>query len=686
LGLDPGRRFPRPAFKYRPSWPISRAEGPALLRTDTTLPTPISRINEPASREALTTLLDASPLAIAVLDLEGNVCSWNAAAEAMFGWAAADIIGRPYPLFQPGSGDDFRALRDRALAEGSVRIPECRRPRKDGSLLDARASAGLVRDARGSVTGLLAIAEDVTDRKSVEAERDHWFHESQQLLAVCGPDGTIQRVNDAWRRLLRYAPDDLIGRRLIELVHPGDRPGTQLHLQNLEYDRATSFENRCASADGGYRWFLWRSTSGEGDGFYAYGTDITDRKAFEQELWDAHAETERLLASISSILIRVDRQGLITRWNSAAQETFGLDSLAAIGRPFTECAGWADQKRAETIVAPRQEPYRVEDLRFAGLDGRDHFVTLTVTPLQRGSGGDGFLVLGADVTEHKILEDQLRQAQKLEAIGQLAAGIAHEINTPTQYVGDNARFLQDAFRDLGGLLDCVVRLRAAVAQQQPIDPSLLDELGREADRADIGFLRTEIPLAIAQSLEGVQRVSRIVGAMKEFSHPSEAKVAVDLNRAIETTMIVAQNELKYVADTRTNLDPKMPFVPCLPGEVNQVILNLLINAAHAIADVVRDEPGTKGLITVSTHRVDDWAEIRIADTGTGIAEKAQRRVFDPFFTTKEVGRGTGQGLALAHAVIVKKHRGHIWFETTVGRGTTFFVRLPLVAETEPPAC
>ena len=611
------------------------------------------------------------------------VRGWNDAASATFGWSAAEIVGRPCPLFPPGPGGEFTTLRDRASADGSARIPECRRPRKDGALVDVRVSAGLLRDTCGAITGLLAVVEDVTDRKSVEAERDHWFHESQQLLAVCGPDGTIRRVNDAWRRLLHYAPADLVGRRLIELVHPGDRPGTRLHLQHIESDRATTFENRCAAADGDHRWFLWRSTSAEGGGFYAYGTDITDRKAFEQELWDAHAETERLLASISSILIRVDRQGRITRWNSAAHTTFGLDSLAAVGRAFTQCARWAEPTRVEALVAPGSDPCRVEDLRFAGLDGRDHFVTLTVTPLHRGDGGDGFLVLGSDVTEHKILEDQLRQAQKLEAIGQLAAGIAHEINTPTQYVGDNARFLQDAFRDLGGLLDCVVRLRGAVAQGQSVGAGVLEELGREADRADIGFLRTEIPLAIAQALEGVQRVSRIVRAMKEFSHPSEAKVAVDLNRAIETTMIVAQNELKYVADTRTGLDPQLPLVPCLPGEVNQVVLNLLINAAHAIADVVRAQPGTKGLITVSTHRVEDWAEIRIADTGTGIPESAQRRVFDPFFTTKEVGRGTGQGLALAHAVIVKKHRGHIWFETAPGRGTTFFVRLPLVADPGP---
>ena len=620
-----------------------------------------------------------------MLDLEGIVRSWNGAAEAMFGWTAGDMVGQPYPLLQPAQVKNFPALCDQALAEGFVRIAECRRVRKDGSFLDVRASAGVVRDALGQVTGLLAIAEDVTDRKSVEAERDHWFHESQQLLTVCETDGTIRRVNDTWRRLLRHSPEDLVGRQLIDLVHPGDRASTSLHLQNLGLDGTTSFESRCVSADGEYRWFLWRSTAIEDEGFYAFGTDITDRKAFEQELWDAHAETERLLASISSILIRIDQQGRITRWNSAAQDTFGIDSLAAVGRRFTECARWSDQGRAEEVISPRDEPYRAEDLRFTGLDGRDHFVTLTVTPLLRGNGSDGFLVLGADVTEHKILEGQLRQAQKLEAIGQLASGIAHEINTPTQYVGDNARFLQDAFRDLGGVLDCVARLRTAVAEGQTIGPQALAELAREADRADIAFLRTEIPLAISQSLEGVDRVSRIVRAMKEFSHPSEAKVAVDLNRAIETTMIVAQNELKYVAETRTNLDPQLPRVPCLPGEVNQVVLNLLINAAHAIADVVRDRPDAKGLITVSTHRIDDWAEIRIEDTGTGVPEKAQGRIFDPFFTTKEVGRGTGQGLALAHAVIVKKHRGHIWFETTIGRGTTFFVRLPLVAEAEQPA-
>ena len=236
------------------------------------------------------------------------------------------------------------------------------------------------------------------------------------------------------------------------------------------------------------------------------------------------------------------------------------------------------------------------------------------------------------------------------------------------------------------MLDCVARLRTAVAEGQTIDPQALAELAREADRADIAFLRTEIPLAISQSLEGVERVSRIVRAMKEFSHPSEAKVAVDLNRAIETTMIVAQNELKYVAETRTNLDPQLPLraVPAWrseSGRAQSARSTPRTPSPTSCGDAGREGPD-HGL---DPPRSTTGPRSASPTPGRGIPETAQRRIFDPFFTTKEVGRGTGQGLALAHAVIVKKHRGHIWFETAIGRGTTFFVRLPLVVEPEQPA-
>ena len=272
------------------------------------------------------------------------------------------------------------------------------------------------------------------------------------------------------------------------------------------------------------------------------------------------------------------------------------------------------------------------------------------------------------------------RSEQMQTIGQLAAGIAHEINTPTQYVGDNLRFLQDALQSSMGLLASISRLRGYARETAECGTLLeeIHELAEEAERSDHDYLMEEAPRAIAQALDGVQRVAIIVRAMKDFSHPHhENKVPFDLNRAIETTLIVAHNELKYVADVVTDLDTTLPLVPCLPGEINQVILNLLINAAHAIGDANRGASGKRGTITVSTRRIDDVAEMRITDTGTGIPEGARDRIFEPFFTTKDVGRGTGQGLAIAHTVVVKKHGGQIRFETQTGQGTTFIVLLPL---------
>ena len=199
----------------------------------------------------------------------------------------------------------------------------------------------------------------------------------------------------------------------------------------------------------------------------------------------------------------------------------------------------------------------------------------------------------------------------------------------------------------------------------------------KATRVD--YLRDEIPKSIEDSLDGAGRVAEIVRAIKEFSHPGPVeKTPLDINHAIESTVLVSRNEWKYVADLKTELDANLPPVMCVPGEFNQVILNLIVNAAHAIADVVADQPGAKGTITVSTHGDGDWAEIRVRDTGTGIADQVQSSIFNPFFTTKGIGKGTGQGLAMAHSVIVK-HGGTISFDTAMGQGTTFEIRLPVAS-------
>jgi PAS domain S-box-containing protein len=282
--------------------------------------------------------------------------------------------------------------------------------------------------------------------------------------------------------------------------------------------------------------------------------------------------------------------------------------------------------------------------------------------------------------EQQKMEVQLRQAQKLEAIGQLAAGIAHEINTPTQYVGDNTRFFKDSFENIRNVLKSHEEVLRA-ARNNSLSPETLEQAEKILRDSDLEYLFEQVPAAINETLEGVERVTKIVRAMKEFSHPGgKEKSPADLNKAIESTVTVARNEWKYVAEVTLELDPNLPLVPCFLGEFNQVILNLVINASHAIADVVKQSPGTSGNITVATRRDGDCVEVRVADTGTGIPENVRARIFEPFFTTKPVGKGTGQGLSIVYTNIVKKHGGTVTFESQTGKGTTFILRLPLTPQ------
>ncbi|MDD9941858.1 MAG: ATP-binding protein [Myxococcales bacterium] len=273
------------------------------------------------------------------------------------------------------------------------------------------------------------------------------------------------------------------------------------------------------------------------------------------------------------------------------------------------------------------------------------------------------------------LQMEVGHAEKLESIGQLAAGIAHEINTPIQFVGDNVAFLQRAFT----MLTPVLQAAKAVSQSAPeLSEDLAATLKRSLRKAKIDYLHEEVPRAIDQTLDGVARVAKIVRAMKEVSHPSsQERQDVDLNRSIENTLTVARNEWKYVATVETQLAEDMPMVPCYPDEINQVILNIVVNAAHAVSDVVGGETGTMGKITIVTAHDEDHATLRIQDTGTGIPAEIVQRIFDPFFTTKEVGKGTGQGLALSYHVVVRRHGGSIDVETLPGQGSTFIVKLPL---------
>ncbi len=272
---------------------------------------------------------------------------------------------------------------------------------------------------------------------------------------------------------------------------------------------------------------------------------------------------------------------------------------------------------------------------------------------------------------------QLLQAQRLESMGQLAAGIAHEVNSPMQFIGNNADFLSQALEELAALRRQYHQVYQQARAGQPVAPGLLEELAAALEAADVDYLVTETTKALGKVQEGVTRVVEIVEGMRELAHPGgREKVVVDLNHLVQSATAVCRNEWKYVADLGLDLDSSLPPVPCFPGEISQCVVNLVVNAAHTIADVVKGTEG-KGKISLSSRVAGTWAELRVADTGAGIPPEVQPRIFEFLFTTKEFGKGTGQGLSLVQRVVRDHHGGEVSFETEMGKGTTFVLRLPL---------
>lgn len=328
-------------------------------------------------------------------------------------------------------------------------------------------------------------------------------------------------------------------------------------------------------------------------------------------------------------------------------------------------------------------------------DGTTFSLGTFFSPLRPAEGLTHYLAIGADITSRlaqeraqRLLQDQLfnemrerermgielRLAQKLESVGRLAAGIAHEINTPIQYIGDSVSFLQAAQSDLSTLRATYLAVLQEMAQDDT-SGALLARVRCAEEAVDLTFLDREIPKAFERTLEGVERVAAIVRAMKEFAHPDSVEHSpADLNHAIQTTLIVAHNEYKYSAQIESRFG-ELPHVMCNVGELNQVFLNLIVNAAHAIAESGKDVQS--GRITITSDTVGQDVEIAIADNGCGIPEANLEKIFDPFFTTKPVGRGTGQGLAITRAIVTEKHGGRLEVHSEVGAGTRFVVRLPI---------
>jgi signal transduction histidine kinase len=383
------------------------------------------------------------------------------------------------------------------------------------------------------------------------------------------------------------------------------------------------------------------------------------------ELLNANSELRAIFQALPDLFFRLDAKGTILGYKAGSSNDLYLSPEKLLGKRMQDFPMDNVAAAFNEAICQVSSTKTMQSLEYVlNLHGAKQYYEARLIPFL----GDDIIVLVRNITERKVMQNQLSQAQKMESIGQLAAGMAHEINTPTQFLGDNTRFLQEAFKDIQGLL----ALHSKCKSREASAPA-----GGNNDNVDVDYYLEEIPLAIKQSLDGIDRIANIIRSIKDFAHPDAGeKRAVDLNKAIESTITVAHSEWNYVAEVKTGFDSKLPLVFCFPGDINQVVLNLIVNAAHAIAEANGHNSEKKGLIQVATRWDDPWVDIRVSDSGTGIPESIRSRIFDPFFTTKEVGRGTGQGLAIAHTVVVEKHGGAISFETETGKGTTFIVRFP----------
>jgi PAS domain S-box-containing protein len=377
-------------------------------------------------------------------------------------------------------------------------------------------------------------------------------------------------------------------------------------------------------------------------------------------------------------LLVFGREGAVEAMNDAAESLLGYGEGELIGRPLAEVFDATEDLRAIQQAGGEGGDVLRSEKTCLAKGGSRIPVLLSATALPskaQGETGAGVVCVAVDISDRKKLELELRQAQKLESVGRLAAGVAHEINTPVQFVGDNVHFLRDAMVEFAGLIP-KYRAVASALRESGAGGELLDELGAAEEAADLDYMLENVPRAIDRSIEGLSRVADIVRSMKAFAHPDTKEMtAVDLNKAIASTLTIARNEYKTVADVATDFGD-IPQVRCHVGEVNQAILNIVVNAAHAIGDVVKDTV-QRGSIAVKTRTEGEFVLVSISDTGAGIPEAVQTRIFEPFFTTKEVGKGTGQGLAIARSVVRDKHGGDLTFETEPGKGTTFFIRLPI---------
>ncbi len=640
----------------------------------------------------------------------------NPAYERIWGKSRDSLYASPRSWMAGIHPDDLEKVREYlerlvSVKTNDAEFPEFRVIRSDGTTRWVAGYGQPIRHDNGELENIVGVVLDITDRKLAAeqlAESECFLRSTLDALsahiAILDDEGHIITVNQAWKEFAcrnNGAPEAVCeGANYLAVCDNADglnQEGARdfaAGIREVISGKGEFFyyEYPCHSP-GEERYFLGRVTRfcrESGPRVVVAHENITERVIAEKSLKKSEKRYRELFDANPDGVLVTDRETRRFSYANAAickMLGYSLEELHELSvddiHPTQDLA--EPHRGFESLVRGERQATIIRCLRK---DGSTFLADIRAMHMVL-SGRDCLVGIFKDTTElrqaekeRKRLEGELLHARKLESVGSLAAGIAHEINTPIQFVGDNTRFLKDSFESLLNLLDRREKLwQQVIAGGQP--ESLVETWREAAAEADLDYSKEEVPLAIVQTLDGIQRVTEIVRAMKDFAHQGQKERSPsDINSMLQSTLTVARNELKYVAEVVTDFDAHIPIIECYRNELNQVLLNLLVNAAHTIADVVGDGSQGKGTITVKTYREDDTVVVAITDTGTGIPEDARGRIFDPFFTTKDVGKGTGQGLSIAYQVVVEKHRGKLTFESEMGKGTTFFIHLPLHKEKE----
>ncbi|MFK8013926.1 MAG: PAS domain S-box protein [Gammaproteobacteria bacterium] len=646
-----------------------------------------------------TAILDSLDTRVAVLDATGRIIETNQ------NWKQFDLQIDGHPTSQ--IGDNFLAFCDSVPAERFKAAQDIARGLRRVSSRDAELE--IIRYCRSSANEIQAFRTHITPLGSEQiiggtvvaltnCSQQWQLEEEAKLLSLVArhtDNGVMildqQRncswINEGFSRITGYSLEELGGQRLRFQFHgPNtDRRTLQVMQDGLENGTGYTVEVQLHNRQGDAYWVAMEAKpihkNGEINGFIIVASETTARRNAERELRDERALLRQILARIPFHIYWKAADSSYMGCNQAFADSMGLEHPELIkGRTDADLraldATHGKHTEADDAVLRTGKPQLQVAQEQQDADGNPVYLSASRVPMfNEARETIGMIGVTVDVTEKKELEERLTQFNILEAIGQLSSGIAHEINTPIQYVGDNTLFLSDSVDDMMGALSKITPLLDAFAGDERYR-ELTQQLTESMHDVDLEFLQTELPVAIEQTLQGVGHVRKIVASMKEFSHPGgDEKTVADVNSALENTIVVTTNEWRYVAEMDTDLAPDLPPIPCLIGELNQVFLNIIVNAAHALDEM--DDRSELGRIGIKTRLDGDYVRIEISDTGPGMTDELKKKIFDPFFTTKGVGKGTGQGLSIARNIILTRHGGQIEVLSQLGRGTTFVIRLPL---------